>query len=37
MIVFVLVLLTGCIQQGEGNTINVQGNSELTVDPDQAK
>ena len=37
MIVFVLVVLTGCIQQGEGNTINVQGDSELTVDPDQAR
>ena len=37
IIVFVLVVLTGCIQQGEGNTINVQGTSELTFDPDQAK
>ncbi|TKJ17232.1 hypothetical protein CEE44_01720 [Candidatus Woesearchaeota archaeon B3_Woes] len=36
MIVFALAILTGCIQQ-EGNTINVQGDSELTFDPDQAK
>jgi len=35
-LVIALVALTGC-QQGEGNTINVQGNSELTVEPDEAE
>lgn len=32
-----LIALTGCVQQGEGNTINVQGNAELTVEPDEAE
>ena len=32
-----LIALTGCIQQGEGNTINVDGNAEITVEPDQAE
>lgn len=31
-----LVALTGC-QQGEGNTINVAGNSEINVEPDKAE
>jgi len=35
-LVIALVALTGC-QQGEGNTINVAGNSELTVEPDEAE
>ena len=30
-----LLTLAGCAQ--EGNTVNVQGNSELTVDPDKAE
>ncbi len=36
-IIFIITLLTlaGCAQ--EGNTVNVQGNSELTVDPDNAE
>lgn len=36
-IIFIITLLTlaGCAQ--EGNTVNVQGNSELTVDPDKAE
>ena len=32
-----LIALTGCQQQGEGNTINVAGNAELTVEPDEAE
>jgi len=31
-----LIALTGC-QQQEGNTINVEGNSELTFEPDEAE
>ena len=31
-----LIALTGC-QQQEGNTINVDGNSELTFEPDEAE
>ena len=36
LMIITLVVLVGCAQQ-EGNTINVQGDSELTVDPDQAR
>ena len=36
ILVVILIALTGC-QQGEGNTINVAGNSELTVKPDKAE
>lgn len=32
----ILIALTGC-QQQEGNTINVEGNSELTFEPDEAE
>ncbi len=31
-----LIALTGCVQQ-EGNTINVDGNAEITVEPDEAE
>jgi len=31
-----LIALTGC-QQQEGNTINVDGNAEITVEPDEAE
>ncbi len=34
--VIALIALTGC-QQGEGNTINVAGSSEITVEPDEAE
>lgn len=36
ILVIALIALTGC-QQGEGNTINVAGNSELNVKPDEAE
>jgi uncharacterized protein YggE len=36
ILVVMLIAITGC-QQGEGNTINVAGNSELTVKPDKAE
>ena len=36
ILVIALLALTGC-QQGEGNTINVAGNSELTIKPDEAE
>ena len=32
----ILIALTGC-QQQDGNTINVEGNSELTFEPDEAE
>ena len=34
--VIMLIALTGC-QQGEDNTINVAGDAELTVEPDEAE
>ena len=34
--VIALLALTGC-QQGEGNTINVAGESELNIEPDEAQ
>lgn len=34
--ILLMVLLVGC-QQQEGNTINVEGNAEITVEPDQAE
>tara|TARA_Y100000310_G_scaffold344078_1_gene454991 strand:- start:181 stop:879 length:699 start_codon:yes stop_codon:yes gene_type:complete len=33
-LIIALIAITGCM---EGNTINVQGNSEITVDPDEAE
>jgi len=36
LFVIALIALTGCIQK-EGNTINVQGDAELTFDPDEAE
>lgn len=36
ILVFGLLALTAC-QQGEGNTINVAGNSEIAVSPDEAE
>ncbi len=33
-LIIALIAITGC---KEGNTINVQGNSEITVDPDEAE
>lgn len=36
MLILGLVAVAGCVQQ-EGNTINVQGTSELTFEPDQAE
>lgn len=39
LIISLLLALTGCINLGEkeGNTINVQGDSEINVDPDEAE
>jgi len=39
LIISLLLALTGCVNLGgkEGNTINVQGNAELTFDPDEAE
>ena len=37
LLVIALIGLTGCQQTKEEQTINVQGNSELTFDPDEAE
>lgn len=37
LMIVALLALIGCVQQGEGNTINVAGNSELSVEPDEAE
>jgi len=37
LLVIVLIGLTGCQQTNEGNTLNAQGTSELTFDPDEAE
>jgi len=37
LLVIALIGLTGCQQTKEEHTINVQGNSELTFDPDEAE
>ncbi len=37
LLVIALIGLTGCQQEKEEQTINVQGNSELTFDPDEAE
>ncbi|MBW2978182.1 SIMPL domain-containing protein [Candidatus Woesearchaeota archaeon] len=36
ILVIALIALTGCVEK-EGNTINVEGSSELTVEPDEAE
>ena len=37
LLVIALIGLTGCQQEKEEQTLNVQGNSELTFDPDEAE
>ena len=37
LLVIALIGITGCQQEKEEQTINVQGNSELTFDPDEAE
>ncbi|MBU4492898.1 MAG: SIMPL domain-containing protein, partial [Nanoarchaeota archaeon] len=37
LLVIALIGLTGCQQTNEENTLNAQGNSELTFDPDEAE
>ncbi len=37
LLVIALIGLTGCQQTNEGNTLNAQGTSELTFDPDEAE
>ena len=36
ILVMMLISLVGC-QQAEENTINVEGNAEITVEPDEAE
>lgn len=37
ILLVVLASLVGCQQQKEGNTINVDGNAEITAEPDEAE